>query len=80
MAHDITGLAAKVQVLDQTIADLGTNGIAGVLGGIIHRPGWTTPREIEFVTASVESLQRQVTTAKEHYTQLISIADRIGRE
>jgi len=79
MTHNITGLAEKIRILVKTISDLRGNEILGVLGGIIHRPGWTTLRELEFVTESVDSLQRQVDTVKNHYIRLIRIADKIGK-
>jgi hypothetical protein len=80
MAHDVSPLADKIRALDQTISDLGSSKVAGILHGIVHQPGWTTPREIELVTAAIDSLQRHVDAVNAQYTELITIAGRIGKE
>jgi hypothetical protein len=43
-------------------------------------PVWIARMPDELVTASVESLQRQVAAAKDHYMQLISLAEKIGKD
>jgi hypothetical protein len=78
MAHDIAGLERKIRTLKEAISKLHDADYTGVLTGIVHRPGWTTVRELEFVLAAVENTQNQVGTLHKSLDALVTIADKIG--
>jgi prefoldin subunit 5 len=76
MAHDIQRLKQKIDRLHQRISTLAQHETA--LGGIIHKPGWTTVAEFAFVEASIDSLHRQIDTVSQHYQELVSAASQVG--
>lgn len=76
MIHDIDRLKGKIDRLDQSLA--GLKFLGGVLGGVIHRPGWTTVAEFALVEAALDALQRQVEAASDHYHRLIEAAGLVG--
>jgi hypothetical protein len=78
MAHDIEGLKQHVSTLDAAISKLHTAKHAERLITIIHRPGWTTPREFELVKAHVEALSGHVSSLDKSLGELVAIADKIG--
>jgi hypothetical protein len=45
---------------------------------IIHRPGWTTLREVELVTAHVNALHGHARMLNQSFDELLVIADKIG--
>ncbi len=46
--------------------------------GIIYRPGWTTPRELEFVHAMLDSLAHQIEGVDHAHQALVAVANKIG--
>jgi CHAD domain-containing protein len=79
MPHDVAALQGKIKALEDAVAKLHDAKHATRLLQIIHRPGWTTPREAELVEAHAHSLHNQVTHAHHAFDALLTIADRIGK-
>jgi hypothetical protein len=76
MTHDIDRLKGKIDHLDRTLASLGSLG--GVLGGIIHKPGWTTVAEFALMETALDMLQRHAETTSDHYRRVIEAARLVG--
>jgi hypothetical protein len=76
MGHDIDRLKAKIDRLDQSLA--GVKFLGAVLGNVIHRPGWTTVAEFALVETALDTLQRQVEAAADHYHRLVEAAGLVG--
>ena len=79
MTHDIAGLTEKVGLLENEMSELMGAKTTRALLQIMHRQGWTTLREAEFVRASLEALHEQVTSIRMQFSRLIQIADQIGK-
>ena len=75
----IRELESSLTQLSRSLADLGGGKDIEALVAVIHRPGWTTLREQQFVTAITASLATQVKNVKVLKSLLIeesySIAD-----
>jgi hypothetical protein len=59
-AQDKPHLEARIKDLHRSIKGLGDANDLEELALLIHRPGWTTPAEWQFVMGLVESLHTQV--------------------
>ena len=78
MTHDIGDLERKIRALDAVISKLQDAKHSERLLQIIHKPGWTTPRENEFVHAYTDSLHTHVVTLHKEFDALITIAEKVG--
>jgi hypothetical protein len=78
MAHDIAALEAKVRGLEKQVSKLHDAKHSEALIGIIRRPGFTTPRESEFVSAHLDILHSQATSLHSAYETLVKIAEKIA--
>jgi len=78
MSDDIAKLEQKLRELDDSLVKLAGAKYPEQLIGIIHRPGWTTPKESELVQAMVDTLQDQLTVFQRGQETLITIADGMG--
>lgn len=76
MMHDIDALKRKIDSLDRSLLSL--ESLVGVLGGIIHKPGWTTVAEFALVDASIDAMQRHVEAVADHYKRLVTAARWVG--
>jgi hypothetical protein len=79
MAHDIAELESTVRALHEGISKLHGANHAERLMQMIHKPGWTTPRENELVRAHTHSLQGQLVNLHQSFDALLIIADKIGQ-
>jgi hypothetical protein len=80
MKHDIPGLEAKLRGIKRALAEVGSPTAVDDLIKVIHGPGWTTPAEFALVSAMADSLQKQLGTASEHFSQLRDAAAKVGKE
>jgi hypothetical protein len=79
MKHDIDGLETKLRTLNKSLADLGSQNVSEEFFRIIHGPGWTTPAEFALVSAMVDSIQNQLTSAHGQFRQMMTAARGIGQ-
>jgi hypothetical protein len=80
MAHDIAELELKVRALNDVISKFHQAKHVERLVQIIHRPGWTTPREEEFVRAYTDSLHGQISGLHKAFDVLLTIAEKVGTQ
>ncbi|MGH7046152.1 MAG: hypothetical protein ACREE2_07150 [Stellaceae bacterium] len=78
MQHDISRLQTKLDQIDASISLLAGIGFGGILGGIIHKPGWTTIAEFALVELSLETILDSVNATAQHCEHLIQAADKIS--
>ncbi|MGA7313404.1 MAG: hypothetical protein WBX22_05455 [Silvibacterium sp.] len=78
MTHDIQELERELRALGESIAKLANAKHAEKLDAIIHRPGFTTEREHEFMRATVNALHYQVIGFHNACDALHLIAGKIG--
>jgi CHAD domain-containing protein len=79
MAEEFVELERTVRALHDAIGKLHDAKHAERLLQMMHRPGWTTKREEEFVHAQVEGMHSHVANLHKAFDALIAIADKIGR-
>ena len=72
-------LAERVGALGMAVADLAVRDHTGELLQIMRRPGWTTPAEVQLVSAMVTYLHDQMAIAHNAYDALLAAAEMIGR-
>lgn len=60
MAHDLSELERKIEVLDRRVTELASMQVRKQLVPIIHGPGWTTIAEVALVENAVESLTHSI--------------------
>ena len=77
MAHDTAELEQRMVTVDQKIKRL--ESVQGLLGPIIHRPGWTTIAEYNLVILALDALERHVDSLSALQSQLVSAAQQIGQ-
>jgi hypothetical protein len=80
MSEHAKTLEPKIRALHEELKKIASEGSTEQLITIIHRPGFTTPREAEFVHAMLDSLQHQIEGVHRALQALITVADKIGRE
>ncbi len=78
MPHDVPALEGKISSLEKQISTLHDAKHSEALIKIVHGPGFTTPREIEFVDAHLDILHSQANNLHSAYDALVKIAGRIG--
>jgi hypothetical protein len=71
-------LKGKIENLGALVGKLHGAKHAENLVRIIHKPGWTTVREVELVTAHVNALHGQARALHQSFDELLTIADKIG--
>jgi hypothetical protein len=76
----IKNLEKKIEKLDSAIKSFQKTSKLDELLIIIHRQGWTTPREIFFVTGIINAIQSHVETISGLHQTLLSGSDMIGKK
>jgi hypothetical protein len=79
MSEHAKEIEPKIQKIQAQLKKLTSDNHSERLIQIIHRPPWTTPREVEFVHAMLDSVSNQLDAAHREYDTLTTIADKIGR-
>jgi hypothetical protein len=75
MAHDIKKLEPRIVAVDRKL--MGLESIHGLLGPIIHRPGWTTVAEYSLVNVALDAMERHADSLSALLTQLVSAANQV---
>jgi hypothetical protein len=75
---DIAKLNKKVTALSDALAKLGKGTDLKDLLRIIRNPGWTTPAELAFTVAILDSMQGQVTQLAKLSGALAKAAKRVS--
>jgi hypothetical protein len=57
--HELSKIEGHIQAIKTAHAALADSSDTDELFQIIHRPGWTTPAEVAFLTTALESIQTQ---------------------
>jgi hypothetical protein len=73
-------LEPKIRAIQEQLKQISSEKNTEQLITIIHRPGWTTVREAEFVHAMLDSLAHQVEGVSRAHGALVTVADKIGQE
>jgi len=79
MSEHAKELEPKVRQLHERLSRLVPEEHTEQLLQIIRRPGFTTPREAQFVHAMLDSLNHHLEGVESAHRALVSIADQIGR-
>ena len=79
MAHDIQGLERDLKAIGELISKIHDAKHAERLSAIVHRTGWTTPREEEFVRAHITALHNHANALYSGFESLVNISDKIGK-
>jgi hypothetical protein len=79
MPHDIQGLERELKDIGDVISRIHDAKHADLLLTFIHRPGWTTLREEEFVRAYITTLHNQANALHSGFEALVKVADKIGK-
>jgi hypothetical protein len=77
MSEHAKTLEPKIRALQEGLKKISSQTEKLVV--IIHRPGFTTPQEAEFVHAMLDSLAHQVEGVDRGYQTLVAVADKVGR-
>jgi hypothetical protein len=77
MSEHAKTLEPKIRALQEGLKKISSQTEKLVV--IIHRPGFTTPQEAEFVHAMLDSLAHQVEGVDRGYQALVAVADKVGR-
>jgi hypothetical protein len=77
MSEHAKTLEPKIRALQEGLKKISSQTEKLVV--IIHRPGFTTPQEAEFVHAMLDSLTHQVEGVDRGYQALVAVADKVGR-
>jgi hypothetical protein len=80
MSEHAKTLEPKIRALQEQLKEISSEKNTEQLITIIHRPGWTTPQEAEFVHAMLDSLAHQIEGVHRAHQALITVADKIGRK
>ena len=80
MNDHVETLEPKIRALQAGLNKIALDKRTEQLLVIIHKPGWTTPQEIEFVHAALDSLAHQIEGVDRAHEALVTIADKIGSE
>jgi hypothetical protein len=80
MSEHARTLEPKIRALQDGLKKITSQNNTDQLLTIIHRPGFTTPQEAEFVHAMLDSLAHQVEGIDRAHQALVAAADKIGRK
>jgi hypothetical protein len=80
MSEHTKTIEPKIRALQEQLKKISSEKNTEQLITIIHRPGWTTVREAEFVHAMLDSLAHQIEGVNRAHQALVTVADKIGRE
>lgn len=69
----------KIQKIQGQLKKMASDNHSERLLQIVRRPGFTTPREVEFVHAMLDSVHHHLEGIEHAHSALITIADKIGR-
>jgi len=76
--HELVQLEARIQSLKTSHTALSNSLSLDELMNIIHRPGWTTPAELAFVNAGLDSIDAQMKQLSALTQGLINSARLVG--
>ena len=76
--HELAQVESQVRRLMSSTAAFGDTSDLDELLKIIHRPGWTTPAELQFLTSGLESLTAQVRQMAAFREALIKAAQAVA--
>jgi hypothetical protein len=79
-AQDLKKLEARIKELHQGLKQLSNDDEMDELIRIIHRPGWTTPAELLFVSGLVDALIIKTKTLGNLKHTLIAGSRLVGKE
>jgi len=77
MNDHVETLEPKIRALQAGLNKIALDKRTEQLLVVIHKPGWTTPQEIEFVHAALDSLAHQIEGVDRAHEALVTIADKI---
>lgn len=80
MSEHAKTLEPKIRALQEGLKTTASEINTEQLLLIIHRPGFTTPQEAEFVHAMLDSLAHRIEGVGRTHRALVAAADKIGRE
>jgi hypothetical protein len=78
MGHDLAQLEAQSKEIDEQISLLAASGFGRRLGGIIHRPGWTTVAEFALVEMSLEGLLDSLKNVRRQADRLLEASEKVS--
>jgi hypothetical protein len=76
--HELTQLEARIKSVQTSHTALSNSLSLNELLNIIHRPGWTTPAELAFVNAGLDSIDAQIKQLNTLTQGLINSAKLVG--
>jgi hypothetical protein len=77
--HDIAPLEQGVRQFDAAVARIFKLKLTETLVPIFKRPGWTTPAELSFSTAMLESLNAQLEVVAKLQARFAAAAKQVGQ-
>lgn len=80
MSEHAKTLEPKIRAIHEELKKMASEKNSEQLVTIVHRPGFTTPQEAEFVQAMLDSLTHQIEGVRRAHQALITVADKIGRK
>jgi len=75
MKHDIGKLEERIRGIDKKMKR--TESLYEILNPIIHRPGWTTLAEVQFMNLALDALESHADGLTKLQTQLIQAANAV---
>jgi hypothetical protein len=76
--HELAQLESDIQALKTSHAALSSSDALDELIKIIHRPGWTTPAELAFVRAGLDTIHAQTKQLTAFTQGLLGAAKQVG--
>jgi hypothetical protein len=76
--HQLSQVEAHVRALISAYSTAGDTSDLDDLIRVIHNPGWTTPAELQFVTAALESLNAQAKQTAALRASVVTAARAVG--
>jgi len=76
--HELSQLESRIKAVKTSHTALSNNLSLDELLNIIHRPGWTTPAELAFVNAGLDSIDAQIKQLNNLTQGLLNSAKLVG--
>jgi hypothetical protein len=76
--HELSQMESHIKTIRTAHASLANTSELDELLVIIHRPGWTTPAEVGFVLAALESINVQTAQLNSLRQGLLAVANKVS--
>jgi hypothetical protein len=80
MSEHVKHFEPKIKKLQEKYRAMAAEDLPGILLGFIHRPGWTTLIDVQFVDAMLDSVADHLEGVDKTHKALVKIADQIGKK